>query len=92
MLDNLHALAREHGWSLEQLVLVRLFCTDFSAFAEVNRAWEEFFAQVVPPTRTSVGVHALPLDALVEMEFQFVVAPPATIETHGMASMALSNS
>jgi 2-iminobutanoate/2-iminopropanoate deaminase len=77
ILANLRRLADEQGWSLGQLVLARIFCTDFGAFAEVNRAWEAFFGEEVPPARTSVGVSALPLGALVEIEFQFVVDPVA---------------
>lgn len=73
ILGNLRRLADELGWSLEQLLVARVFCVDFARFGEVNRAWEEFFADVVPPARTSVGVSALPLGALVEMEFQFCV-------------------
>jgi|TARA_B110000503_G_scaffold74055_1_gene114368 2-iminobutanoate/2-iminopropanoate deaminase len=73
ILANMKRLAQERGWSLEQLLVVRVFCADFAAFADVNRAWDEFFADVVPPTRTSVGVSALPLGALVEMEFQLLV-------------------
>ncbi len=75
ILANLQRLAEEQAWSLQQLVLARVFCTDFSAFAEVNRAWESFFADTVPPARTSVGVNALPLGALVEIEFQFLIEP-----------------
>jgi 2-iminobutanoate/2-iminopropanoate deaminase len=74
ILTNLGRLAEEMGWSIDQLVLARIFCTDFSAFPEINRAWESFFAERVPPARTSVGVSALPLGASVEMEFQFVIA------------------
>lgn len=75
ILANLKALVDEQGWSLDRLLLARIFCADFSAFGEVNRAWEAFFADGVPPARTSVGVNALPLGALVEIEFQFVVGP-----------------
>ena len=75
ILANLGRLVDEMGWSLEQLVLARIFCADFAAFADVNRAWDEFFAAVTPPARTSVGVGALPLGALVEIEFQFLVEP-----------------
>jgi 2-iminobutanoate/2-iminopropanoate deaminase len=73
ILANLRRLIDEQSWSLDQLVLARIFCTDFSAFGEVNRAWEAFFVDGVPPARTSVGVTALPLGAQVEIEFQFVV-------------------
>lgn len=75
ILANLKLLLDEQGWSLEQIVVARIFCSDFAAFAEVNAAWEECFAGTVPPARTSVGVSALPLGAAVEMEFQLVVAP-----------------
>lgn len=73
ILANMKRLVQEMEWSLEQLVMVRVFCADFAAFADVNRAWEEFFLDIVPPARTSVGVSALPLGALVEMEFQLLV-------------------
>lgn len=76
ILGNAKRLADEMGWSLEQLVLARVFCADFAKFSEVNRAWEEFFAERIPPGRTSVGVSALPLGALVEIEFQFLVDQP----------------
>ena len=73
ILANMKRLVQEMEWSLEQLVMVRVFCADFAAFVDVNRAWEEFFVDIVPPARTSVGVSALPLGALVEMEFQLMV-------------------
>jgi 2-iminobutanoate/2-iminopropanoate deaminase len=77
ILANLGRLAEEMHWPLDQLLVVRIFCTDFAAFPQVNRAWEAFFDGIVPPARTSVGVTALPLGALVEMEFQFLVDSPA---------------
>ncbi len=78
ILGNIGRLVEELQWSLEQLVVVRIFCSDFSDFPDINRAWEAFFDGQVPPARTSVGVSALPLGARVEMEFQFVVGsnPP----------------
>ncbi len=73
VLDNLKALLAEQGWSLDRLVLARIFCADFSTFAEINRVWDACFEGHVPPARTSVGVSALPLGAMVEMEFQLLV-------------------
>ena len=70
VLANLRRLLDEQAWSLEQIVLARIFCSDFATFPEINAAWEECFAGAVPPARTSVGVSHLPLGALVEMEFQ----------------------
>jgi len=38
----------------------------------INQAWEEVFTEdVVPPARSAIGVAALPLNALVEIEFAF---------------------
>ena len=74
VLANLRALLAEQSWSLEQIVAARLYCADFAQFGEVNRAWDECFASVAPPARTSIGVAALPLGAQVEMEFQLIVA------------------
>lgn len=73
ILANLRALAAEQGWGLDRLVTARVYCADFAEFGEVNRAWEECFAEVAPPARTSIGAAGLPLGARVEMEFQFVV-------------------
>ena len=73
VLANLRALCTEQGWTLEQLVAARIYCTDFAEFRDINRAWEECFHGIAPPARTSVGVAALPLGASVEMEFQLVV-------------------
>lgn len=74
ILANLRALMDEQGWTLSQLVLARVYCADFPAFGLVNQAWEAFFAGHEPPARTSLGVSALPLGALVEIEFQLVVS------------------
>lgn len=57
------------GLSLNELVRARIFTTRMDHFPEINKAWEEVFANVEPPSRTSVGVAALPLGATVEMEF-----------------------
>ena len=78
VLANLRALLDEQGWSLDQIVLARIFCSDFATFPEINAAWEECFAGSVPPARTSVGVSQLPLGALVEMEFQLFTGQERT--------------
>ncbi len=71
ILANFRELCAEQGWSLAQIALARIFCVDLAAnFPHVNRAWEAVFADVPPPARTSIGVAALPLGGLVEIEFQ----------------------
>jgi 2-iminobutanoate/2-iminopropanoate deaminase len=57
------------GLSLQNLVTARIYTTRMDQFMEINKAWEEVFASVEPPARTSIGVAALPLGATVEMEF-----------------------
>jgi|GEM_PF-266466 len=73
VLRNLRALADEIGWSISQLIVARVYCADVNGTADVNRAWDEAFAEVTPPARTFVVVSALPLGAAVEIEFQFHV-------------------
>lgn len=75
ILGNLQRLLDEQGWRRDQIVLARLFVTDFAAFPSINEAWDAYFAGSVPPARTSAGVSALPLDAMVEIEFQLLLEP-----------------
>lgn len=69
VMENFQALCREHGWSLEQVLQARVYCSAGASAADVNRAWNDAFADIDPPARTFVTVHALPLDAAVEIEF-----------------------
>jgi 2-iminobutanoate/2-iminopropanoate deaminase len=69
ILSLLVASLPEWGLSLEHLVQARIYTTRMDLFGEINRAWEETFAAVEPPARTSIGVAALPLGATVECEF-----------------------
>ena len=73
VLKNLWALCEEHGWSPEQLVVARIYHAVDASPMGVNRAWDEAFVAVAPPARSFVGVHSLPLDAAVEIEFQLVI-------------------
>lgn len=75
ILKNLERLSAELSLDLDQLMLARIYCADFSRFGEINQVWETFYKNRTPPARTSVGATALPLGALVEMEFQFVIDP-----------------
>lgn len=73
--DNLHLALPDYGLRLEHLCMAHVYLTQFERFAEFNAVWERQFKGVEPPARTSLGVSALPLDALVEIEFVFVIAP-----------------
>ncbi|MGA1740746.1 MAG: RidA family protein [Pseudohongiellaceae bacterium] len=70
--QNLKILMEEFSLSLEDLVSARIFSRKFDEFPLINQAWEEVFTEgVVPPARSAIGVAALPLNALVEIEFAF---------------------
>jgi 2-iminobutanoate/2-iminopropanoate deaminase len=72
ILANLKAALPDLDLRLDQLVSARIYTTRFDLFAAINSAWEAALQELsVPPTRTSVGVAALPLGASVEMEFEF---------------------
>lgn len=72
ILENLRGALPDLSLRLADMATARIFTTRFDQFADINQAWEAFLDGVpVPPTRTSVGVSALPLGASVEMEFAF---------------------
>ncbi len=71
ILANLKAALPDYGLELEHMMAARLYVVPFEQFPAVNAVWDECFADVAPPARTSVGVSALPLGALVEIEFSF---------------------
>ena len=73
ILENVQVMMAEFGLGFEHLAMARIFTTRMDKFAEINAAWEKIFNHIseAPPARTSVGVAALPLGAMVEIEFTF---------------------
>jgi 2-iminobutanoate/2-iminopropanoate deaminase len=72
ILRNMISAAKELDLTLHHLVAVNVYTTKFEQFPAINKVWEEFFTESVPPpARTSIGVSALPLNAMVEMSFRF---------------------
>ncbi|MEO0423647.1 MAG: RidA family protein [Pseudomonadota bacterium] len=67
VLDNLSAVARASGRSLDHLVRVTVYLIDLGNFARVNALMEEYFTAPYP-ARAAVGVSALPKGAQVEMD------------------------
>ncbi len=65
--DNLSAVARAAGGSLNDAVKVTVFLTDLAHFGRVNEIMSTYFQQPYP-ARAAVGVAALPRGARVEME------------------------
>jgi len=72
ILRNLQALCDEQGWSLECIVMARVYCIGGDIAGAVNEAWEQFFIDSEPPARSFVMVTGLPLGAAVEIEFQLL--------------------
>jgi 2-iminobutanoate/2-iminopropanoate deaminase len=66
-LESLDAVCREAGTGLTEAARITIYLTDMSLFAELNDVYAEFFSEPFP-VRTTVGVAALPKDAMVEMD------------------------
>lgn len=66
-LRNIQRILEVADASLEDVVKVNVFITDMSQFAEMNRAYLEFFPSE-PPARITVGCRELALGALVEID------------------------
>ncbi len=67
VLKNIDALLSAKGLTAANVVKSTIFLTDMSKFAEVNAEYANYFS-FEPPARSCVGVAALPMGALVEIE------------------------
>lgn len=65
--SNIAAVLRAAGLGASNVAKVTIFVTDLSQFATVNAAFERFVG-AHRPARSTVGVAALPLGALIEVE------------------------
>ena len=66
-LTNMAALLESEGASLADVVKTTVFLVDMADFPEMNRIYLEEFGDH-RPARSSIGVAALPLGAVVEVE------------------------
>jgi reactive intermediate/imine deaminase len=66
-LENLAGVCAAAGTGLERTLRVGIYMQDLSAFPAVNAVYAEFFPDHLP-ARTTIGVAALPMGALVEMD------------------------
>lgn len=70
VMDNLRIVLSELGIGLENVVQSRGFLTEFTRdYENFNRVYESYFEPEKLPARTCIGVTALALDALVEVDF-----------------------
>jgi 2-iminobutanoate/2-iminopropanoate deaminase len=67
VLQNVSEVLAVEGATLSDVVKTTVFLLDMSEFAAVNEVWVEFFTEK-PPTRSAVGVAALPIGARIEVE------------------------
>jgi 2-iminobutanoate/2-iminopropanoate deaminase len=66
-LENLGAVCRAAGTSLDRAVRMTIYTTQLELFAEINEAYGAFFANHAP-ARVTIGVAALPKAARVEID------------------------
>ena len=72
VLDNLAAVARAAGGSMDDIVKLTVYLTDLGRFVEVNEIMTGYFAEPFP-ARAAIGVAALPRDAQVEIDAVLVL-------------------
>lgn len=72
--ENLGAVARAAGGTLNDVVKLNVYLTDLSHFPLVNEVMANYFREPYP-ARAAVGVAALPKGAAVEMDAIMVMAP-----------------
>jgi enamine deaminase RidA (YjgF/YER057c/UK114 family) len=69
VIDNLRIVLGGIGLGLEHTVMARIYLTQFERdYAALNRLWPSFFGPGQLPARTTVGVTALAVGALVEID------------------------
>ena len=67
--DNLRIVLGGVGLGLEHVVMARIYLTEFNRdYAALNALWPSFWAVGQLPARTTVGVTALAVGALVEID------------------------
>ncbi len=67
VLENLKAVLAAAGSSLDRVLRVTVYLTDLGHFPSMNRIFAEYL-DAHRPARSTVGVAALPMGALVEMD------------------------
>lgn len=77
--ENLSAVLRAAGSSLDRVVKTTVFLADLGDFATLNAVYAEYFGEV-PPARSTVQVAALPRGARVEIEAVALAAEPPFVD------------
>ena len=67
VIDNLDAICKETGGSLDNILKLSIFLTDLSYFDAVNNLMKERFSEPFP-ARSTIEVSRLPKDVNIEMD------------------------
>jgi 2-iminobutanoate/2-iminopropanoate deaminase len=59
VMENLKLVLEHANSSFEQVVMARLFLTDFRDYQDVNHVFSSYFAEDRRPSRTTVGIIGL---------------------------------
>jgi reactive intermediate/imine deaminase len=69
VIENLKLILAGLGLGLEHVTMARIYLTEFHRdYAELNTLWPSFFEAGKLPARTTVGVTALAVGSLVEID------------------------
>lgn len=69
VMQNLELILSEMGLDLTHVVQCRAYLTEFNRdYADFNKTYQTYFAEDRRPARTTVGVTALAVGALVEID------------------------
>lgn len=75
VMRNLQTVLRGAGTSLDRAVMVRIYLVNFADYPAVNAVYASYFKSGHFPSRTTVGVTALALAALVEIDLIVRTSP-----------------
>ena len=67
VIDNLHAICKEAGGNLDNILKLSIFLTDLSNFDAVNNLMKQRFSEPFP-ARSTIEVSRLPKDVNIEMD------------------------
>ena len=68
IINNIKAILEEGGSNLNDVVKYTVYLTDLSLFPILNKIFDDFYSDNIPPARSTIQVSALPKDVRVEIE------------------------
>lgn len=66
-IENLIAVVESAGGKVENITKITVYLKDMADFNIMNKVYSEYFGETLP-ARTTVGVAALPKEALIELD------------------------